>query len=198
MDRPRLGALAHYPWNEAAPECAAHFSRTLDRLAAAGASVTPVVLPATLADAKGVHRAIMLFEAARRHGCLQESMRGLLSPELNDGLDEGRRIRDAEYRQALARRAAMAEAALDVFEGCDAIVSPPAPDAAPGSLSGTGDPSFCTLWSLAGSPAITIPSGLSSHGLPFGLQLAAPPGRDDRLLAVAGWCEGVISFASVP
>jgi amidase len=58
----------------------------------------------------------------------------------------------------------------------------------------TGDPSFCTLWSLTGFPAIVVPSGLSGQGLPFGVQLAAPPGADDRLLEVAGWCEGVLAF----
>jgi Asp-tRNA(Asn)/Glu-tRNA(Gln) amidotransferase A subunit family amidase len=30
--------------------------------------------------------------------------------------------------------------------------------------------------------------------LPIGLQLAAPRGRDDRLLAVAAWCERELPF----
>jgi len=31
-------------------------------------------------------------------------------------------------------------------------------------------------------------------GLPLGLQLAAPAGEDDRLLAVAAWCESCFGF----
>jgi amidase len=45
-----------------------------------------------------------------------------------------------------------------------------------------------------GFPAISIPSGLSRDGLPFGLQLAAPVGADDRVLAVAKWCEQQLAF----
>lgn len=193
-EAPRVGVLARYPWNDAEPEAAAHFAGVIERLAAAGARPTAIALPDSIADAKRVQRTIMLFEAARRHAPLQARARALLTPALNEGLDEGRRIAEADYRAALARRAAIAEAALDVFDGLDAIASPPAPGAAPASLAATGDPSFCTLWSLIGAPAITVPSGCAASGLPFGLQLASAPGEDARLLAVAGWCEAQFGF----
>jgi len=61
-----------------------------------------------------------------------------------------------EYRGALVRRAALAELALDLFEDCDALASLPAPGAAPERLDVHGDPSFCTLWTLLGFPALTL------------------------------------------
>lgn len=78
--------------------------------------------------------------------------------------------------------------------GFDAILAPPAPGAAPEGLGSTGDPLCCTLWSLTGFPAITIPIGLSANRMPLGMQLAAPARCDDRLLAVAAWCEARIPF----
>ncbi|HVQ61077.1 MAG TPA: amidase family protein, partial [Burkholderiales bacterium] len=113
---------------------------------------------------------------------------------LNAAIDEGLAMSHDEYRAALARRAALAELALDLFADCDAVASLPAPGAAPARLDITGDPSFCTLWTLLGFPAITLPTGLSGAGLPYGIQLAGPAHEDGRLLRVARWCEAAIGF----
>jgi Asp-tRNA(Asn)/Glu-tRNA(Gln) amidotransferase A subunit family amidase len=73
-------------------------------------------------------------------------------------------------------------------------VSPSAPGTAPRRLDITGDPSFCTLWSLLGVPAISVPSGLDRAGLPYGLQLACDIGGDAHLLRVARWFERLLRF----
>ena len=41
----------------------------------------------------------------------------------------------------------------------DAILTPPTTGEAPGPDT-TGDARFCSRWSLAGAPAITVPTGL--------------------------------------
>jgi Asp-tRNA(Asn)/Glu-tRNA(Gln) amidotransferase A subunit family amidase len=195
LDRPpRIALLARFPWNAPTDEAAAHLDATAAKLRAAGAVVTPLAVPDALADGRDVQRTVMLFEAIRHHRALQDRARELLGTQTNAGLDEARGIAAADYAGALARRAAITERAFDLFEHCDAVAALPAPGDAPDSLAMTGDPSFCTLWSLTGFPAITVPSGLSARGLPLGLQLAAPAGADDLLLAVAGWCETVLSF----
>ena len=73
-------------------------------------------------------------------------------------------------------------------------VTPATPTAAPAGLGSTGDPSFNSPWSHAGLPTVTIPCGLTSEGLPCGLQLIAPPHQEQRLLSVAAWCEQAIAF----
>jgi amidase len=199
LDRPpRIAVLARYPWNQPSPEGAAQLAATLARLRDAGAEVAEMVLPDALAGTRDAQRTVMLHEAIRHHGALQERARGLLGAQTNAGLDEARGITAPAYAAALAARAAITERALDLFESCDAVASLPAPGTAPASLETTGDPSFCTLWSLTGFPAVTVPTGLSAQGLPFGLQLAAPPGADDRLLEVAGWCEAALAFRAAP
>jgi len=52
----------------------------------------------------------------------------------------------------------------------------------------------CTLASLLGAPAITLPVGCDARGLPLGMQLVAAPGEDAGLLAVAAWCEARLPF----
>jgi Asp-tRNA(Asn)/Glu-tRNA(Gln) amidotransferase A subunit family amidase len=75
-------------------------------------------------------------------------------------------------------------------ERYDAIVTPAAPGTAPAGLDSTGDPSFCTLWTLTGMPAITLPLMRGANGLPIGLQLVGPPHGDARLLRTARWLVG--------
>ena len=38
---------------------------------------------------------------------------------------------------------------------------------------------------LTGFPAISLPAGVHASGVPFGLQVTAPPSREDLLLSVA-------------
>jgi Asp-tRNA(Asn)/Glu-tRNA(Gln) amidotransferase A subunit family amidase len=47
-------------------------------------------------------------------------------------------------------------------------------------------------------PTVTIPCGLASGGLPCGLQLIGPAGREDLLLEVAQWCESTLEFNEEP
>lgn len=195
---PRVALLRQFPWNCTEPDAAAHLEWTAARLRESGAWVRVIELPEALAGVRDAQRTIMLFEAIRHHAALQDRARGLLGAQTNAGLDDARRITAAEYAAALTARAAMTERALDLFDDCDVVACPPASGDAPASLDTTGDPSFCTLWSLTGFPAVTIPSGLSARGLPFGLQLAAPAGADDALLAAAGWCERVLAFGAAP
>ncbi len=195
---PRIALLMNFPWNAAEPEAAAHLEVLRAQLRRAGASVEMLVLPADLHDAQRVHRAIMVYEGARAHAPRQARSRSAMSPVLNAVIDEGLGISSEDYAQALARSGAIRERALELFEHCDAVASLPAPGVAPARLDATGDPSFCTLWSLTGFPSVTLPTGRSAGGLPFGLQLAARAGADDHLLRVAQWCETTVDFSAAP
>ena len=56
----------------------------------------------------------------------------------------------------------------------------------------TGDPVMNLLWTHGGLPTIGMPSGKSSDGLYFGLQLAARFGNDELLFAWASEIEKVL------
>jgi Asp-tRNA(Asn)/Glu-tRNA(Gln) amidotransferase A subunit family amidase len=110
-----------------------------------------------------------------------------LSKSLREQLARGREIRALEYQRALARIPLLNSGFEEMFERCDAFITPAAPGTAPKGLDYTGDPSFCSLWTLCGMPALSLPLMEGSNGLPLGVQLVGPRGADARLLRTARW-----------
>ncbi len=191
---PRLAYLGAFPWTPLDCDTDDAQEAALTLLRRHGADVVSVELPTEWHTAHLTLRTIMFHEAAQALGSLQQRERARLSTKLNAALDEGATISRADYDAALAARERAIAALTAWLAEFDAIVTPPAPGAAPRGLDTTGDPSCCTLWSLVGFPAITIPCALAPNGLPLGLQIAAPVDRDDRVLAVAAWCESKLPF----
>jgi Asp-tRNA(Asn)/Glu-tRNA(Gln) amidotransferase A subunit family amidase len=182
-------------WSQAEPAARQSFSQSLARLRTAGAEVTEVELPAVFANAHGVHRTIMAFEAARTLEALQSQQRAKLSAVLNRFLDEGHAIDTAAHAEALHQRQTLQAGFGPFLAGFDAIMTPPTRGEAPATLEHTGDPAFCTIWTLLGIPALTLPVGLGPHGLPLGLQIVGTLQDDARLLCVARWVEQALAFA---
>ena len=107
---------------------------------------------------------------------------------------------DAYYATAQRVRTKIAEDFRTAFEQVDFVVTPTAPGTAFEFGAKSEDPlamylnDFCTVpMSLAGIPAISIPSGLS-EGLPVGLQLSGPAFSENRLLDAAFALERAIGF----
>ncbi len=114
--------------------------------------------------------------------------RDLLSEQLRAQIERGREVRASDYLGALSQIAPLHASFLELFEQrYDAILTPSAPSAAPKGLASTGDPVFCTLWTLCGMPAISLPLLQSVNGLPIGVQLVGPRHGDARLLRTARW-----------
>ena len=191
---PRLALLAAFPWIATSSEQERAMQAALATLRDSRAVVTQVELAEAWHDAQRVHRMIMLYEAAQQMRDLQAREREQLSAKLNAALDEGRELGDGAYHAALARRDTLIAAVTEWLAPFDAIVAPPAPASAPGELTQTGDPACCTLWSLLGFPAVTIPITVADNEMPLGMQVAATAGRDERLVAVAQWCEARLPF----
>jgi aspartyl-tRNA(Asn)/glutamyl-tRNA(Gln) amidotransferase subunit A len=106
-------------------------------------------------------------------------------------------VEAAGYHEQRARHAFRRDVTPLLAEH-DALLSPTAPSPAPEGLAATGDPWFCAPWSFAGVPAISLPIGVSSLGLPHAIQLVAAAGHDAKILAVAAWCERVVGFEGSP
>jgi Asp-tRNA(Asn)/Glu-tRNA(Gln) amidotransferase A subunit family amidase len=191
---PRLAAVRSPVWPLAEPAAQKHFEDCLARLRRGGAKVVEVELPEAFSQAHAIQHAIMYAEGARSLADIQARHRVQLSAALNELIDEGRAIAASDLAGALAERARLQEALAAFQSDFDALVTPPARGEAPATLAHTGDPAFCTIWTLCGVPALTFPTGFGPQGLPLGLQVVGRRQDDAHLLAVAQWCARAIGF----
>jgi len=97
----------------------------------------------------------------------------------------GRGVSAVDYLAALAKAPRYAASLAEIFDAYDAILTPATSGVAPKGLGSTGDPVFCTLWTLTGLPALSLPLFAGEGGLPLGAQLVGPAGRDGRLMRTA-------------
>lgn len=109
--------------------------------------------------------------------------------------------REAWYERAHRVRALLALDFADAFRTCDVLLAPTAPE--PAFPIGARSADALSLYladvftvpaSLAGLPAVSVPSGLSREGLPIGMQLAGPAGSEPLLFA----CARVLEAAAGP
>ena len=120
---------------------------------------------------------------------------GTLSPlQLRTLIEKGREVKAVDYQRALRALPHLVEGFDELFtERYDAIVTPAALGTAPKGLSSTGDPVFCSLWTLTGMPALSLPLMQGANGLPLGVQLVGRRGFDARLFRTARWLAGKVS-----
>jgi Asp-tRNA(Asn)/Glu-tRNA(Gln) amidotransferase A subunit family amidase len=145
------------------------------------------LLPSAV-DAWELHQTIMAAEMAANLEREWDKGRDHLSDQLRAQLERGRNVRALDYQRALSRIAPIYESFVELFEQrYDAILTPAATGTAPKGLSSTGDPIFCTLWTLCGMPAISLPLLQGANALPLGVQLVGPRNGDARLLRTARW-----------
>lgn len=191
---PRL-AIVHTPkWHLASDAQRQQFDGAIEKLRAAGASIREVNLPKLFDNAWDNVTVIMTREAVRSFASIESRHRIRLSPHLIEILDLGHRVTPEQYQRALARREEYRQWLDGVFERSDVIATIPAPGEAPEGIASTGDATFCSLWTQAGMPAVTIPIGLGARHLPLGLQLVGRHREDEHALKVASWVESTIGF----
>ena len=108
---------------------------------------------------------------------------------------------DAYYKKAQQVRTLFRRDFQRAFAHCDALLTPVSPTPAFRLGERLDDPLqmyladiFTIPMNLAGVPALSIPCGLTTDRLPIGLQVAAPPFREDVLLQVGAAFEAGTDF----
>ncbi len=197
VSAPRL-ALAPELLGRASREVTAQIEAVADAFARAGASVSKVELPASFRDLAGAGLTVLEAEAAAYHEPWFGKHADQYGSEMRSLIEAGLRVPATAYVSANRARLAFRDEVTPLLAAHDALLCPTAPAPAPAGLGSTGDGSLCSPWSNAGVPAITLPSGIASSGLPHAIQLVQAAGASSRLLGVAAWCERVLGFTRVP
>ena len=112
---------------------------------------------------------------------------------------------DAYYAKAQKVRTLLKQDFLNAFEKCDAIITPTSPTTAFKIGEKSDDPLamylsdvYTASANLAGIPGVSVPCGLSSAGLPIGLQLVGRHWSEDVLLNLASVFEKEFPLGAKP
>jgi aspartyl-tRNA(Asn)/glutamyl-tRNA(Gln) amidotransferase subunit A len=213
-----VGVLAEY-LEGVAPEVADRTREAADALAAAGARVEEVSVPEVLLGLSAYYL-IAPAEASSnlaRYDGVRFGLRvdaedtvamNTATRSAGFGAEVKRRIMlgtyalsagymDAYYNQALRVRTRIIAGFAAAYRTCDVLLGPTTPTTAFAIGEKVDDPmtmyrsDVCTIpTNLAGHPAISVPYGTSSDGLPIGVQLLAPALAESTLFRAAAVVEG--------
>ena len=176
----------------------ARFEEAIDRLRAAGVRTTDVTIRhANLTPAIYLH--LVLADAAAYHAATLERMPERYTPPVRLRLEMGRYVLAEDYARALEGREILRREVDSALAGHAALVLPTLPIPAP--LLGAASVQvgqvtepvrnlmlrLTQLFNVTEHPAIALPAGRTSAGLPCSIQLVGPD--TEALLPVALACE---------
>jgi aspartyl-tRNA(Asn)/glutamyl-tRNA(Gln) amidotransferase subunit A len=189
-----------------------NFNAALKRLADLGADLQPfdaqdfIVEPIWRAINHTVWRTRFLPLVEKHGDTFSETFRRqILSAEAFSAV---------EYQEAMFARSALFRRVQQLFDTADLFVMPTLTRTAlpldmdlfdPFEMDGKQYDGIRTHWypwtmlfNMTGHPAITLPSGMGSDGLPIGMQLVTRYGSDDALLEYASIVEHAMGVAPLP
>lgn len=191
---PRFAFVKTPHWPRADADTHAAWQGLCELLRAGPAEVEELELFPSALEAWRWHQTIMEAEMALHLDREWQTGAAQLSPGLREQLERGRQVTAFDYQYALSRIEPMYASFAELFEqNYDAILTPSALGAAPLGLESTGDPAFCTLWTLCGMPAVSLPLLETPEGLPLGVQVVGARRADGKLLRTARWLAGVVA-----
>lgn len=162
-----------------------------------GATVVEVTIP-NLASAIPAGMVIFLTDASEWHGSLMKDHGHEYVRETRLMLDLGELIRSSTYAKAQKVRRVVRDSMRDVFRHSelDVLFAPtiripvfPLADLSVDMVRGD-DSAIASLMhntfpaNIMGVPGLSVPVGFSGDGLPIGMQIIAPPFREDVLFQV--------------
>ena len=184
-------------------EIRARFDEVVGVLRNSGIAVTEIDVPhAAMAPAVYIH--IHSSEGATYHAGTLDSHGDRYTPVVRRRLEIGRYVLAQDYVRAMEGRARLTREVDAAVAGVHAIALPALPIPAPpiGAesvvIEGKEEPvralmlRLTQLFNVTGHPAISLPCGAVSGGLPVGLQLVGHRHHTERLLSAASSVEAIL------
>lgn len=192
------------------PEVAAAFSTVSADLVAAGGTwvdAAPILDSDILTR---ILKPIAFTEQASSVGERADAAFFQSDAEFRQVIAEGRRFSGLDYMAATHLRSKLRGQFVELFSKADLLLTPTV--AVTAFAAGTlgvdnvdgrdvdahlGWSPFTWPINLVGVPAVTVPCGFDSAGLPIGMQIVAPWGREDLLLAAAATLERIRPWSTI-
>ena len=194
LTAPRLAVVRFAKWSRVEPEQQQVFQAAIETLRGAGAVLEELELAELDRTNWDAINIILASEAAMIFGDLVERYPDRTSDPLKRLVQSGRSHSAYDYLSAKAQQENLRAALTAQISGFDAILTLPAFGEAPEGLGYTGDAEYCAPWTLLGVPALSLPAGFGSRGLPLGVQVVGAYREDHRALRVAKWIESALKF----
>jgi aspartyl-tRNA(Asn)/glutamyl-tRNA(Gln) amidotransferase subunit A len=204
IDAVRIGTLGGYFLEKVDSSVRARFDEALGRLQSAGATIVHIDL-SRMPDIPTTYVNVSLPEAYAFHEDALAKVPGKFSESVRSRLEMGGRITREDYEQAQGDRAVMRSAVDAALRSCDVLVlptmtiSPQKIGATEALVDGRVEPlrpltlRLTQLFNLTGHPAISLPCGETSEGLPCGFQMVGRRQHTPELLQAALSCEAIVS-----
>lgn len=192
---PRFAFVRTPIWDQADQATKTAFEQFVQKL---GPACYELDLPERYAGAWDALRSIMAADMAHRFGPVADQRGEGVSQVMRDLIPEGRKVTATSYLAALDQARSLATGLNDLFVECNAIITPATVGVAPRGLEATGNPAFCSLWTLTGLPALSLPLLEGEDGLPLGVQLVGAKNDDARLFRTANWLVNKVGPKKTP
>lgn len=185
--RPVLGVPEGPYLERVSPEGRENFELTCERLAGGGYQILRLNVMPDFDEIYERHQTIMAAEAARVHAGWFARYPSLYREETIGLVRRGLTVSREDLNSALPGREKLRLELMSTMGGAgvDMWIAPSATGTAPKGLDSTGDAIMNLPWTHCGLPALSLPSGKSETGLPFGLQLIGKWRQDEAVLAWA-------------
>ena len=199
-DTLRVGVLRrHFPSNPAGRRVADCAEAAIAALAKAGARIVEIDIPG-LAEANANLITILRPEASVIHADLLELNPAGYASGTRSQIEAGLAIAATDYVRARRFQEMLRAEVEAAFGAVDVLLSPSVPFTAPfedPKIDDGGDSEMLASGyaNVSGHPSLSLPCGMAD-GLPVGLQLTGPLGRDTRLLSLAEAVQSIVSTAN--
>jgi len=170
------------------PSSTARYEEAIAVFEQAGAIIVPVELPSWELSALSA-LVTWQVDALNYHADTVRDHWNELGRGIRDMFIEGTLLTPLDYLTAQRARAVLRDELATLLDDIDVIITPTVGVGAlrfeerSGSL--VDSTAYTSLWNVTGYPAISVPMGLTSDGVPVGLQIGARPFDDALAIGIA-------------
>lgn len=206
----RIGVIDNHFMDRNAPEVQACIEARLADLQREGAVITHYRMPILEYGLAAIYAIELASSGAYHDRWIEQGRSNHFRPDVQALVEMGRLVSAVDYLKAEQVRMVMAEEFKRLFNQVDVIVTPTEPLTAwkhgheSLAVLGNEESVLAASWrltypfNLTGLPAISVPCGFDSAGMPIGLQVAGRPFDETTVLRCAGAVEKLVGITRRP